>query len=73
MDKEALLGRLSRTAVADLPSHEVNEFAQAIAKLSEGKAPVTMGQKRMFISNWLTDNGGGYGYGSGGGGGGGGG
>ncbi|KAG8470115.1 hypothetical protein KFE25_008536 [Diacronema lutheri] len=76
MDKGELLLRLAGVSVADLPSPEINEIAGAIAKLTEGKAPATMGQKRNFIENWFSDNkadmpaggGGGGGGGSGGGG-----
>ena len=56
MDKGELLLRLAGVSVADLPSPEINEIAGAIAKLTEGKAPATMGQKRNFIENWFSDN-----------------
>lgn len=57
MDKCELLARLTAGGpVADLPSPEINLIAASIAKLSEGKAPLTMGQKRLYIENWLTDN-----------------
>lgn len=56
MDKFAILERLAATKVADLPGTECHELAAAIAKLTDGKAPGTMAQKRMFLDNWFSDN-----------------